>query len=723
MGQYDDALAPFLGMAPTASVGPQEAAGSFLSEHPWLTGLGAAAGVGGALLLRRPGLLEAVKELAASSGKALASKLPKELPLLRKIPDSPVVSLTEKHATNYAKALEDVITGPLSGLMPEGMGPTASAWERLKGLGSTVKPRVAPQQWIEAEDKAYQAYKTLGATPEAKAAGSALLTPEMKQAAQAIEAMRPEELAAAKYLGERALEDVPHLYIPRILQKDFDNVVKVGGYAPALKSDIRSTLGAFEKARVFPTMKEGIAAGEEYLDPSQAILYRAQSGLKMIHTAKFIKELEDAKVIFRTPDAARAVADEAVKLDGVPGVAKWYARSKLEAQFLADQLENPRATGLGLNNLVQQSNRIFRNPNLMNPLPHLTKNMLFKYGWSGGDITKVFSDAREFATRANPELLARFNKVMPFTETGKTGTDVLLDAVAAVKGSKLSSFRRVLEAPNNWSSRLVFAKFDPWLRYSRWKQYVGKGMGDQEAANNVWLDLIRYGTRSDLVDFWKSIPLNFFVPWRVGTITSLWKNLTADPVRAGLFLGGVDLMKETLYRKTGWWFHTPSDYVEAPIVRLIEGFQKKPQAGASTAAGLAMTTALFGPGGEHSDRLIQNVLKTVDKGSVEYKQLVGMFWGLASVADPYGVLPTEVMTFMKDHDPKHLVHVFQNVALGAHNALNYRPRRLLEFLPDSMMSKTEKVQQAEALQNRRDVTQEHKTLRPYRSISERIGDD
>lgn len=136
-----------------------------------------------------------------------------------------------------------------------------------------------------------------------------------------------------------------------------------------------------------------------------------------------------------------------------------------------------------------------------------------------------------------------------------------------------------------------------------------------------------------------------------------------------------------------------------------------------------MTTALFGPGGEHSDRLIQNVLKTVDKGSVEYKQLVGMFWGLASVADPYGVLPTEVMTFMKDHDPKHLVHVFQNVALGAHNALNYRPRRLLEFLPDSMMSKTEKVQQAEALQNRRDVTQEHKTLRPYRSISERIGDD
>src|SRR5207245_734497 len=80
-----------------------------------------------------------------------------------------------------------------------------------------------------------------------------------------------------------------------------------------------------------------------------------------------------------------------------------------------------------------------------------------------------------------------------------------------------------------WPSKMSFTKLDAWLRYARWKQYVEQGLTDQEAANHVWIDLVRYGTRSDLVDFWKSIPLNFFVPWRVGTITSFIKDAKTAP--------------------------------------------------------------------------------------------------------------------------------------------------------------------------------------------------
>lgn len=697
-----DPLAQFYGTgAPTPTPADTEGgSGGFYGDYGgWLSlGLGGAAAIGGAMLLKKPFLKDAV-----SSGlKRVMEKLPKEYPLLKAIPDSPVVSLTEKHATDYARALEGVVTGPLKGVLEN---------------------RLKPQEWIDLESKMYGAYKALGETPAARRAAYELLPPRAKTAITFLEdEMRPAEQTAAKYLGERVLEDIPHPYIPRIAQHNFTNEVKIGGFTPGLRSDIRATLGSFEEKRAFPTMKQGILAGEEYADPSVALLYRAHAGLKLKHTADYIKSLEDAGVLFRDEAAAKAASTtgDAVKLLGVPGTQPWYVRSKLEAQFLKDQLENPGTTG-GLTALTHQANKIFRNPNLMNPLPHFTKNMLFKYGWSGGSLPRVFDDAREYATRSNPELIKRFQAVMPFANTGKTATDILLDAKALAEGSTIGRFRKVLEKPNEWSSQLVFGKFDPWLRYARWKQYVEKGMPDQEAANHVWIDLIRYGTRSDLVDFWKSIPFNFFVPWRIGTITSLVKNAQSEPLRAAMFLGSVDLMKEIIYRQTGWWFHTPSDYIEGPVARLLESSADRPHKGAAALGSIAGTTALFGPGGTGADRMINNVLGVIDKGSVDYKQLVNMFWGLAAIADPYGSFQKEVAGFATDGKPEHLVKVLQSVAFGAHNALDYRPKRLGQFLPEiGPLVKSEKVKQAETLQDRSNFRKENR--RPYRSISERLGD-
>ena len=72
---------------------------------------------------------------------------------------------------------------------------------------------------------------------------------------------------------------------------------------------------------------------------------------------------------------------------------------------------------------------------------------------------------------------------------------------------------------------------------------------DLEASNNAWIDLVRYGTRSDLVDFWKSIPMNFFVPWRIGTLTTLLKQAKNHPIRTAIIVGGIDYLRAPRVRR------------------------------------------------------------------------------------------------------------------------------------------------------------------------------
>ena len=147
------------------------------------------------------------------------------------------------------------------------------------------------------------------------------------------------------------------------------------------------------------------------------------------------------------------------------------------------------------------------------------------------------------------------------------------------------------------------------MRYSLFKYYRQQGLPTYEAGNHAWIDLIRYGTRSHLTDFWKSMPANFFVPWRFGTFTSLVKQATYHPVRTALLLGAVDYLREVNRRHRGKWIHLPWDYVEAPLAQLVQS--KDGVDLLKNASSQAALTALFGPGGAFGASQLDSLLKTV----------------------------------------------------------------------------------------------------------------
>ena len=221
-------------------------------------------------------------------------------------------------------------------------------------------------------------------------------------------------------------------------------------------------------------------------------------------------------------------------------------------------------------------------------------------------------------------------------------------------------------------------------------------MSDQAAANHVWVDLIRYDENSGALNFWRGIPFNFFGTWRLGTYISLAKQLRSHPIRALLFIGAVEYLREILYRKYGWWTHLPVDYVDAPLASAIQNPRTIP--------GVAATTLLFGPGGGQAPSTIQDVMKTLhgDPGNME--RVVNMFWGLSQLYN----MPHEFASYLKDKDPKHLALILANAAFSTHSALKYNPHRLMQWLPEWMpgLEKSAIVRQAEGLQAKIQATQQ-----------------
>jgi len=256
------------------------------------------------------------------------------------------------------------------------------------------------------------------------------------------------------------------------------------------------------------------------------------------------------------------------------------------------------------------------------------------------------------------------------------------------------------------------------MRFSLWKGYVAKGMNGAEAANNVWLDLIRYGTRSTMVDTWKSIPFNFFVPWRLGTMTSLWKQLQSHPIRAALFIGGIDLLREIRYRQTGRYTHLPIDYVEVPIAQILQGKDLNDSAHSLIAATLA--TIAFGPGGGMAAGAIVDLMKNI-QGRGERDRVINMFWGLSQI---YNIVPEggKLVQAAQAGDAaattRHATNILTSAALAEHSALNYRPRRLLAALPEvgPWLTKSEEVKAAEGRQEAIERYGERKELRGQRRM-------
>jgi hypothetical protein len=498
---------------------------------------------------------------------------------------------------------------------------------------------------------------------------------------------------------------------------------------------VRQSIGSFDRSRVHATMKEGIAKGTQYEPPTLAAFVRELYSARLEGTGRMLQTLKEKGVLFEEKadaiaEANRLALENATKklrprwqtivggkttygvqkpsaaalqlelkrlgpvtlVRGFGGKDYW-ARSRVEAQFLAQNLNTTSPSGT-MGKMVRVANAFARNPNLMfNPLPHTSKNMLTKYVLARIGNYSFRKAAREYAT--NEQMRARFHAVMPMPKTGRTlpqlralEAGTYAERIAAQAGKWLSL--------NNFSARFNFAKADPALRYALWKSYVKKGFSDQAAANHVWVDLIRYDENSGALSFWKGWPGNFFATWRLGTYVSLFKQLAHHPIRSLLFIGALEYLREVIYRKFGWWTHLPIDYLDAPLADAIE----RP----SSIPGVVATTVMFGPGGGQAPHTISDVMKTLQGDPGQWARIVNMFWGLSQLFN----MPQEFNAYLKDKDPKHLALILSSAAFATHAALKYEPHRLAKWLPESLpgMEKSALVREAERLQAKVQAKQE-----------------
>lgn len=519
----------------------------------------------------------------------------------------------------------------------------------------------------------------------------------------------PIEQAAAETLGVEPPKYLGEPYVARLTNQEGKNVYEIHpSKGLGVAGNLRTTLGSFDRSRVFPSMKDGIKNGVQYEPVRRAMLVRELTSAKMEATANFVKTLKDQGVIFDDPREALANSPtgKIAQIKGLGG-ADYYSRTAEEGKFIEHSVSMSPRSPFG--RLQQILNTYVRNPSLINPLPHVTKNMLFKYIMARVNNFTLRRDVAEFKSAEPSALKSRFEKVMPFTEGGERVPQIIAKESgdfaekAMTRGFKL----------NNFSSNFIFNKADPAMRYSLWKSYVRKGMSDQEAANHVWLDLVRYDENSGGMSFWKQIPFNFFVPWRVGTYTTIAKAFRAHPVRTLLTIGAIEYLREARYRKSGNWTHLPTDYIDAPLAEIVNQATKvkdwrTARGGAEQVGAVAGSLALFGPGGGQAPTTIKDVMSFLQGDPKEKERVLNMFWGISQMYN----LPREFLAYQKDGDQQHLVNLLTTAALSEHAALKYEPRRLMKWLPEWMpgMQKSQLVAQAEAIRARVEARQEKSQL-------------
>jgi hypothetical protein len=512
----------------------------------------------------------------------------------------------------------------------------------------------------------------------------------------------PIEKAAAEVLGVDPPKYTSEPYISRLTNEEGKDVVDLNPRVSNIGKQIRTTIGSFDNSRVHLTMKDGISEGTQYEPVSRAVWLRELNSTRLESTANLVSSLKDKGVLFDSKKAAYEASPEG-KISLVRGLGgnQYWARSPQEAVFLEQNISTVPSSPLG--RLQQLANTYVRNPSLVNPLPHVTKNMFFKYAMARVNNATFRADVAEFSQAAPSGLKSRFDSVMPFVETGERLPQLTAKEVGTWAEKTMTGGLKI----NNPSSQFIFGKADPAMRYSLWKSYVRKGMDDQEAANHVWIDLIRYDANSGGMNFWKSIPFNFFVPWRTGTYVTIAKALTSHPLRTLAFIGAVEYMREIRYRQTGKWTHLPVDYIDTPLAEAIDSATKVKDVktagkAAEMSAMTAATTLVFGPGGGQAPNTIKDLMSALQNDPQNKARIMNMFWGLSQIYN----LPREWQAYQRDGEPRHLVNLLTTAALAEHSALKYEPRRLMKWLPDWMpgMQKSNIVSEAEQLRNKIEST-------------------
>lgn len=594
--------------------------------------------------------------------------------VLRNQPDSPVIT---EHARLLQKPLDYMYNF------------TKQSW--YKGLR-----QMGDQEIVSAESRVVTKYRQLKEAGDPNAWETAVSeAPAPLQEYLRFRKQRQEIENQASDMLEVPREDfVDDPYVPRITKKDMSDIINLHPRMTSWTGQIREGIASFGKSRTHATMEDGLRNSVEYESPLKAIWRREEFSVRLEATANMLRALKEKGVLFKTLDEAMAAnpynkGGEPMKLTGFGGRDYWV-RSRQEGISLEQNL-SPRGTSGALGRIVHMANLFSRDPNFVNPLPHTTKNMAFKYILARVTSPIFRRDVAEFKT--DIPMRQRFEDVMPFSEHGQR-----MDQLRAWEIGNWAEKAGALPGKLlGYSREFIFSKADPAMRYSLWKSYVRKGMSDQEAANHVWIDLIRYDENSGALNFWRSIPFNFFATWRSGSFITLAKSAARAPIRTALFIGAVDYMREVIYRRTGQWTHLPHDYLEAPLMEAITGGPKK-------AAGVAATALIFGPGGGQAPSTIQHAMEAVQGDPEQRSRLVNMFWGMSFITNT----PAEMKKFEQDGDPSHLGKILANFAFGTHSALKYEPRRVMKYMPDWLpgMQKSQIVEEAERLRTKVETRKE-----------------
>lgn len=628
--------------------------------------------------------------------------------LIRKIPNTPVISGVQRNEMLLSDEIEAMVNAP--------------SFQTL----AKMKPEERMKQAIDTEVQVRQAWRAQvheGMTKEQSDAIAKQAIAQLPDPWRDIFTVgREADQSHRAVLGLEPLHEISGPYLPRLTDLESKELFGAMSRSGSVGQSLRTTSGSFDKARQFDTMADGIKAGMAYEDPLKAYALRNWASAQIKVTATMVEDLVKQGVLTplknppRTLQGAKrqsAMAEkhaEAVTypkenysplsphrfvLNGIPGSPMWAVRSREEAKFLEQNLGAKGRTSGHYHFL----NQAFRNPNLWNPLPHIVKNMGVKYWIAGGKIHKLVPDGMEYIKGTNPELKARFDAVMPFSKTGQTPHDMLGPHVTP---DLLSQFLRGTGKLNALSSKVIFAWADPAMRYALWKEYVKKGFPDQAAANHVWVDLIRYSMRSELKDTWSAIPFNFFVAWRMGSVMALSKNLRMAPASTGaravgsavaspflyaatkpfktaLLLGALDVARELYYRETGKTLHMPADYVFGPVARILDNVKTAPY--------VMATWAMFGPGGEHVVQQLKEILQAI-QGKEGWETVQHLFWGLGQAFD----MPGEFEKFTQDGDIGHLITIMQNATMGMYQTAGREPKHLSKFIPEDVLETNPKVQ-------------------------------
>lgn len=708
----------------------------------------------------------------------LRRRLPADYGIATKHPESPVIGTLDRPATELMNWTGDFVKSPEmrelskldADLFVTEEAKAHAMWEQSRKASMGPEAQIAPRpgqvgMQIVGQNPAASFEEIMGT-----------IDPRVRPWFELFRQRMAIDQQSRAILGLEALDEVPYPYLPRIGQADWDRLMMVqrGDRGADAVAQLSTTIKGFQQARTYPTMSKGLENGMLYEDPKRAILMRLVLSKQMEYTAQMMQELR-GKVMFETRDAAKGellrrrnldrevgntIADpththemvhhgslprgagtrsvtpigEPVAVTGLPGPADqiWYVPSKEEALALFQHLKGHQSGGFwGEASAV--ANQLFRNPNLMNPAPHVIKNMGYKYiiaatglgqnplGAMGSlagytarmpfdffgakaplVVGRLSRDASEYAHNLNPSMIAEFNREMPFSRTAATAYENLKPFLERSQAWSTAQLVGKYLSGNAWSSKYIFSKADPAMKYSLWKMYREKGMSGTAAANQVNIDLIRYTLRSDLTDTWKNVPLNFFVPWRVGTIMATAKQLSTQPwqtlalqqatkipawamtrpFKTSLLIGAIMLGREAYYRDTGKTFHLPIDYLDTPITHMVSN--------PATIPYVAASMYLMGPGADPV-RLAGNLkdMFGVLKGTEDVSKVMEMYWGIAQL---YGS-GKEFHRFAKSVDEHGfagadygaLAHVVSAAAFAEYSNYSYQPKHLEHFIPESAL--------------------------------------